>query len=284
MRFGFHVSITGRIHKAIERAKALDCDCLQIFSRNPIDWKRAKHLTEDIIRFVNLRKEAKISPLVVHIPYVVNLASPEDALYKKSIQAFKQDLKYAEILQAEFFVTHLGSHKGKGRESGIKRFGQALKKILEETNTRIPVLLENTAGSGDYLGGSFEEIAEIIGKVGERKSLLGLCFDTCHAFAAGYDLATAEGLETTLKEIEQLIGLEKLKLLHLNDAKSDCSSHIDRHEDIGKGKIGIDGFRRVVNHPKLRDLPAILETPKMNFEDDKRNMKVIRSLYAEISF
>ncbi len=278
MRLGVHVSIAGKIYEAVDRAKALNCECMQIFSRNPRGWQATKLDKADVEEFKKRRKEAGITPLVVHIPYLINLASPEDRLYEKSIQAYLEDIRRADLLSAEYFVTHLGSHKGKGRDLGIDRFARALDKIIKELKPKVKILLENTSGSGNWLGGDFEDIAEIMTK-SHQKDKLGLCFDTCHAYAAGYDIKNKKGLDETLKKIDKLIGINKLKLIHINDSKGDLGSHLDRHQHIGKGKIGRDGFRLILHHPKLRDLPYVLETPKEDIKSDPMNLKTVRSIY-----
>ena len=278
MRLGVHVSIAGKIYEAVDRAKALNCECMQIFSRNPRGWQAAKLDKADVEEFKKRRKEAGITPLVVHIPYLINLASPEDRLYEKSIQAYLEDIRRADLLSAEYFVTHLGSHKGKGRDLGIDRFARALDKIIKELKPKVKILLENTSGSGNWLGGDFEDIAEIMTK-SHQKDKLGLCFDTCHAYAAGYDIKNKKGLDETLKKIDKLIGIKKLKLIHINDSKGDLGSHLDRHQHIGKGKIGRDGFKLILHHPKLRDLPYVLETPKEDVKSDPMNLKTVRSIY-----
>lgn len=278
MRLGVHVSIAGKIYEAVDRAKALNCECMQIFSRNPRGWQATKLDKADVEEFKKRRKEADITPLVVHIPYLINLASPEDRLYEKSIQAYLEDIRRADLLSAEYFVTHLGSHKGKGRDLGIDRFARALDKIIKELKPKVKILLENTSGSGNWLGGDFEDIAEIMTK-SHQKDKLGLCFDTCHAYAAGYDIKNKKGLDETLKKIDKLIGINKLKLIHINDSKGDLGSHLDRHQHIGKGKIGRDGFRLILHHPKLRDLPYVLETPKEDIKSDPMNLKTVRSIY-----
>ena len=278
MRLGVHVSIAGKIYEAVDRAKALNCECMQIFSRNPRGWQATKLDKADVEEFKKRRKEADITPLVVHIPYLINLASPEDRLYEKSIQAYLEDIRRADLLSAEYFVTHLGSHKGKGRDLGIDRFARALDKIIKELKPKVKILLENTSGSGNWLGGDFEDIAEIMTK-SHQKDKLGLCFDTCHAYAAGYDIKNKKGLDETLKKIDKLIGINKLKLIHINDSKGDLGSHLDRHQHIGKGKIGRDGFKLILHHPKLRDLPYVLETPKEDIKSDPMNLKTVRSIY-----
>lgn len=278
MRLGVHVSIAGHIYESIGRAEALGCNTMQIFSRDPRQWRRSYLAKEDIDEFRKLRSRSNISPVFVHIPYLLNLASPYDVLYKDSIKAYIEDIKETELLGAEYLVTHMGSHKDSGEEKGIKRITSALNKILDRTKkSPVIILLENTSGSGSWLGYKFEHQRQIIDGI-ENKNRIGICFDTCHAYAAGYDLATLEGSKDTLNKLEAIVGLGKLKLIHLNDTKDKLSSHHDRHEHIGKGNIGLAGFRRLINDRRLTGACFVLETPKDSDDADKINLKAIKSL------
>lgn len=275
MRLGFHVSIAGSIYKAIDRAKEIGCETMQIFSRNPRGWQALRLKKRDVEEFKKRRRKGRIFPLFVHIPYLINLASPEKRLYSKSINAYIEDIIRSDLLGAEFFVTHLGSHVGDGEERGIQRFVSALDAIIEKADPKSTILLETQAGSGSSLGFRFEHIACIMNGIG-RKEKLGICLDTQHIYAAGYDIAN--DLDGVLEDFDSIIGLENLMAVHLNDSKSPLGSRIDRHEHIGKGKIGLKAFERILSHPALRHLPFIMETPKKTIKDDLRNMTAVKNL------
>lgn len=278
MRLGVHVSIAGKIYEAIDRAQSLGCQTMQIFSRSPREWKHAKLDPQDILEFKKRRRKSHISPLVIHVPYLTNLASPQNQLFYNSIRFNIEYLQEADRLGAEYLVTHMGSHKKSGEKRGLIRVTEALNRVFAKTkDLKTMVLLENTSGSGSWLGYNFWHLKKIIDNLADKKRI-GVCLDTCHAYCAGYDIATEIGLQATLKELDSLVGLEKLKLVHLNDCKDDLGSLRDRHEHIGKGKIGLAGFKRIINHPKLRHLPFILETPKKDLNDDVRNLKTVRKL------
>ncbi|MFH0826604.1 MAG: deoxyribonuclease IV [Candidatus Omnitrophota bacterium] len=279
MLLGVHVSGQRKLSETLEHAHKLGCNTMQIFSRSPQRW-RDKFLDNKEIEEFNYRQERfKIKPVFIHIPYLINLASPNPRLYNASIEAYIEDILEVSALKVNYIVTHMGSHKETSEEAGLKRLIDALNTILEKTkHTRVGILLENTSGSGSWLGYKFSHQRTILENL-EHKERVGLCFDTAHAYLAGYDIATKEGLEDTLNEIDRMVGVGLIKLIHLNDARDKLGSHHDRHENIGKGYIGREGMRRIVNHPLLRGLPFILETPKS--VDDKLdvvNLKTVRSL------
>jgi len=278
LRLGVQVSIAGKISKAVDRAAELGCNTMQIFSRNPRSFRRKPQDGEDIRDFRKRREEEKIYPLAIHAVYTQNLASSNKIFHRISIRDFIRDLGDAQNLGAELVVTHIGSFKRSTYQEGTRRVIKALDTILKRAPYGITLLLENTSGSGHWLGSRFSELAYIIDKLRGPKNL-GICFDTCHAFSAGYNIRDEEGLSGLISEIESLIGMDRLKLIHLNDTKDKLGSHKDRHQDIGQGQIGLDGFRRIVNHPKLNKTPFILETPKKADEDDLRNLETVRSLY-----
>lgn len=278
LRVGVQVSIAGKISQAVQRAVNLGCQTMQIFSRNPRSFRRKPLDKEDIKEFRRLIKEAKIYPLVIHTVYTQNLASSNKRFYRLSIRAFIKDLQDAQNLGADLIVTHIGSFKRSTHQRGLVRVIDALGQILKRMPMGPMLLLENTSGSGHWLGAYFPELTCIIKSLGTPKNL-GICFDTCHAYSAGYNLKEQKILNSLVYEVDSLIGLDKLKLIHLNDTKDKLGSHRDRHEHIGEGQIGKEGFREILNHPKLKSVPFILETPKKSDEDDIRNLEMVRSLY-----
>jgi len=279
MILGVHVSGAGKIYQTLDIAKNLGCDTLQIFSRSPQSWRNGSQLSaEDISEFNLRRKKLKINPVFIHISYLINLASPDPRLYNGSIQAYIEDIQEAEKLGADFIVTHMGSHKETSEDAGIKRLIEALNKILEKTSgAKVGILLENTSGSGSWLGYRFYHQQKIL-KGLKDKSRVGLCLDTAHAYLAGYDLATKTGLDKMVGEIQEMVGTKLIKLIHLNDAAGDLGCHHDRHDHIGKGHIGLAGMKRIINHPKLRNIPMILETPKTTADSDRENLELVRKL------
>ncbi|VVB67340.1 endonuclease 4 [uncultured archaeon] len=280
VRVGVHVSVAGGLDRAVTRAKAKECDLFQIFSRNPRGW-RLKPLSQDEAkRFVAKFNQSGLDLAVDHMPYLPNLASPKEDVYAKSVEALATELMRCKMLGIPYLVTHLGSHLGEGRERGQKRIASALETAFSCAESDVILLLENTAGTKNSMGGSFQDIAAIIESTGTR--CLGVCLDTCHLFAAGYELRTAEGLETTLDQFEKSLGLQMLKLLHLNDCRGTFGSHLDRHEHIGLGQIGEQGFRNILAHPALKDLPMILETPVDLRRDDSGNLRMARQLASGI--
>ena len=278
MILGVHVSTADKIYKACDRAHELKCSTMQIFARNPQQWSGPALAGADVEEFNARRKKFKIDPVFIHISYLINLASPDIKLYKGSIKAYVDDIREAERLKADYIVTHMGSHKDTSEEEGIKRLIDAINKIIDDTKgAKVGILLENTSGSGSWLGYKFQHQKDIIAGI-KDKSRVGLCLDTAHAYLAGYDIATKEGLEDTLEEIDKLVGINLIKLIHLNDAKGKLDSRHDRHEHIGKGTIGLEGMRRIINHPKLKNLPFILETPKDSENADQVNLETVKKL------
>ncbi len=278
MLLGMQVSAEGKIYQAFQRAKDLGCNTMQIFSRNPQRWRERFLEPGDIEEFKARRASYGIKPVFIHIPYLINLASPEPGLYRDSIRAYIEDIREAQKLKADYIVTHMGSHKNTSESGGLVRLATALNIILEKTSkSGVGILLENTAGSGSWLGYRFSHQQAVIAGLKDKKRV-GLCLDTAHAYLAGYDIATQKGLEAMLDEIDNGAGLNLLKLIHLNDTKDKLGSGRDRHEHIGKGQIGLEGMKRIISHPRLRDIAFILETPKDSERADRMNLNRVRKL------
>lgn len=275
---GLHISISGGLHKAVERAKDRGCDVFQIFSQSPRSWN-SKGLSEDeACKFVSSFNKSGLALAVDHMPYLPNLASSKDDVHEKSIDALKSELMRCQMLRIPYLVSHLGSHLGAGWDEGFQRIVEAVDTSLSQADNGVILLLENTAGTKNSMGSSLEEIATIIDAFDALRPRLGICLDTCHLFAAGYELRTPEGLQATLNQFQELMGLERLKLLHINDCRGTMGSHLDRHEHIGLGQIGENGFQLILRHPDLKDLPMILETPIDSRRNDVANLQAARKL------
>ncbi|MEN3048005.1 MAG: deoxyribonuclease IV [Candidatus Caldarchaeales archaeon] len=278
MLLGAHVSIAGSIAKSVERAQELGCTTFQIFTRNPRGWRAGRLKDAEVEEFRRRRKEAGYEVVVAHMPYLPNIASPVKEGWERSVRSLVEELKRCDALGIEYLVCHLGSHLGKGVEVGMSQVVKAVDRAIGEVDPKCVLLLENMAGQKGSVGSRFEEIREILGRLSFRDRV-GVCLDTCHLYAAGYDIRSASGLEETLRSFDELVGIGDLKVLHLNDSKGGLGSRLDRHEHIGLGKIGREGFRRIVNHPKLTRLPMIIETPEDEHGDYARDLSVLRSLY-----
>lgn len=277
MRLGFHVSISGGFFLAVQRAHELGCTTMQIFSRNPRGWTVKPLDQADIDEFKRLREQYDIGPVFIHTNYLINLASSKPDLYQRSIEQFVIDLERTEHLGAEYLVTHLGSASGQEPGWMIERVANALNMAMKLHKPNAMILLENTAGEKGDVGYTFEQVNEVISRLTNTETI-GICYDTCHGFAAGYDIRTKQGVDAIARKIDSTVGLGRLKGMHLNDCLRDFDSHVDRHWHIGDGKIGEDGFRALLNHKAFKDIPKIMETPKETDEDDPRNMKKVRSL------
>lgn len=280
MRFGFHISIAQGVSTVIEKAKKTGCETIQLFSRNPRGWNYKSLPAGQVESFKAQLKKSDISPCFLHLPYLPNLASAGKELYAKSIDSLCEDLRRAGALTVPFLVIHVGKRLELGEGRAIARVAAAINRSLKKVPNQIMILLENTAGQGTELGASFAGLREIFASVDDR-ARVGICLDVAHAFEAGYDVSTRKGLDGTLAEFDHLIGLKHLHLLHLNDSKTPLGSHADRHWHIGKGHIGLEGFRNIINHPLLVHLPGIMETPRADEKDDRRNMRVVRRLREE---
>lgn len=283
MYIGAHMPITGGVDKAVERIMSIGGTALQIFTRNQRQWK-VKPLEEKVVEnFKRLREEWGNYPVSVHDSYLINLASPKPEGVAKSIKAFAQELRRTESLGIEYIVTHPGSHLGSGKVEALERYVANLDQAIAESETEeVRILIENTAGQGTNLGSRFGELATILEDSGYTERM-GVCFDTCHAFAAGYDLRTAESCAEVFARFEELIGLDNIRFFHLNDCKEGLAANKDRHEHIGKGEIGLEGFRTIINDPRFSAVPKVIETPKDDdpgFALDRMNIDLLRSLHG----
>lgn len=281
MRIGLHLSIRGSLDRAVDGAVERGCNTMQIFSRNPRGWS-AKELDAEVVRSfkVKLRK-SEVRPVYIHTPYLLNLASPKRDVYERSLHTLQDELQRAGRLDVPFVVTHLGSHLGHGKEGGLRRIIGAINTAFNTVKNGVILLLENTAGTRNSVGSSFEDIQRIIFSI-EEGSRVGVCFDTCHAFATGYDLVSKGAIRNTLQRFDDLISLDSLMLVHLNDSKGGLGSKLDRHEHIGLGKIGERGFKNILES-KLGLVPLILETPIDNRRGDVDNLRKVWELSPKSS-
>jgi deoxyribonuclease-4 len=273
------MSIAGGIPKSLDRALDVGCNVLQIFVKNNNQWRGRVMLDPEVREFRQRWAESPIRQVVAHDSYLINLASPKPDLWERSIAAFLDEMDRCERLGLSHLVTHPGAHVGAGEAWGIDRIAAALKRILERTASyRVKIALETTAGQGSTLGHRFQHLRDILAGCGSSEQVV-VCMDTCHVFAAGYDIRTEEGYDSVMAEFDQIVGLERLEVLHFNDSKRSFGSRVDRHEHIGQGHIGKAGFGWFLNDPRLVQVPKLLETPKENEgEADRRNLKVLRSL------
>lgn len=288
---GAHLSIAGGVDKALERGVALGCTTVQIFSKNNMQWFTRALGDEEIQRFHQRRQQTSIAPVFSHSGYLINLGATNPRFYEQSIRALADELYRAQLLGLPFVVLHPGSHMGRGEEAGIQQIASALDQVLTHAAPRsqaprseIPprVALEVTAGQGHCLGCRFEHIARIYESVANPERL-ALCLDTCHLFAAGYDIRTRKGYEQTISELDRIIGIKQVVAIHMNDSKCPLGSRVDRHAHIGKGHLGLDPFRFILTDPRFAKVPKVLETPKENEANgiskmDKRNLAILKRL------
>jgi deoxyribonuclease IV len=277
-RIGLHLPIAGGLHNALLKAQALGCDTVQIFSRNPRGWMARPLVVEEIERFRRVREETRISPVVVHCNYLVNLAAADPEILTKSRASFREEVERALSLGADYLVLHPGSAKGSCEADAIRVCAESLKVAcagLELGEFRI--LLENTAGQGECIGHRFEHLREIILACPELN--LGVCFDTAHAFTAGYDVREEDGLAATIDSLERAVGAKNVRAIHFNDSKADYNSRVDRHWHIGQGHIGRDALARIARHPDLAHAAFLLETPQDEPGDDARNLEALRGFF-----
>lgn len=280
---GAHKSTAGGLDKAVARAVDSGCDCLQVFTKNSNQWRAATLTEAQVASFRQAVDQSKLAHLIAHDSYLINLASCDDALWNKSIEAFADELRRAEALGLSHVVTHPGAYTTSTEEDGLRRVIAALDRVHRATpGLRVRTLLETTAGQGTCLGARFEHFAEILNQV-DATSRVGVCFDTCHVFAAGYAMDTKRNYQATMRAFDRTVGLDQIQAIHINDSKAAFGSRVDRHAHIGQGQMGIEPFRFLLADRRLNRLPMYLETPKEgeNGEDmDAVNLALLRSLVA----
>ncbi len=278
--FGCHVSIAGGIDKSIARAESLKLGAMQIFSKNASRWQALPLDPEVVERFKTARSHAALGYIAVHDSYLINLASPDPKSWQRSVDAFSDEMQRCLTLGIQDLVMHPGAHLESGEAAGLKQIIRAINQARDRIGGGVRILLETTAGQGTNLGWRFEHLAEIL--AGCHKANLAVCFDSCHVFAAGYDLCSLQAVNRTLEEFERQIGLDKLALFHLNDSKKGCGSRVDRHQLIGQGEIGEAGFHALLNDPRLTAIPKIIETPSgPGHREDLLTLDLLRKMSGE---
>jgi deoxyribonuclease IV len=276
---GAHMSIAGGVHMAVERARSIDCTAMQMFVKNNMQWFARPLRRDEIQAFLEHRQREELLSIFAHANYLINLASTNPLFHANSIRALSEELTRADQLELPFLVLHPGAHRGDGEEAALEKVIASLDRLYRQIpKTKAKIALETTAGQGSCLGHRFEHLAYIMDNVREPERLC-VCLDTAHIFAAGYDIGSESGVRKTLREFDRKIGLDRLAAIHLNDSKSGCGSRVDRHEHIGKGKIGLDAFRFIMRSRRLNKIPKVLETPKeKDLREDVENMKTLRRL------
>lgn len=276
------MSVSGGVFKALERGHSIGCDVVQIFVKNNMQWMGRPHPPADVAQFKAEKSRHQFAAVFGHTGYLINLGAADSGNRVKSLQSLIQEIIFAGALDLPFLVLHPGAHLGAGEKEGLRRIVAGLDEVVRATkDSKVRIALENTAGQGSCLGDQIEHLAAIYDAV-ENSKRLGLCIDTAHLFAAGNDIRTAEGWDKTMAKIDKLIGRKEILAFHLNDSKTDLGSRVDRHENIGKGKIGLEGFRHIVNDARFKNIPGCLETPKSDdLHEDVANLAVLRSLVKQ---
>jgi deoxyribonuclease-4 len=276
---GAHMSIAGGLEKAIHNGKKLGCKTIQIFTKNNTQWRSRPLLENEVEKFVLISRNSNINPIFAHTSYLINLVSGNKTTSRKSYKSFIDEIQRAELLEIPYIVMHPGSTLGKSVKTGINIISDIFNKIFsEKKEDKLMICIETTAGQGSSIGYRFEQIAEIMEKI-EKNHRFCVCLDTCHIFSAGYDIRNEKSYNKTMCEFESVIGLDRLKIIHMNDSKSELGSRIDRHQHIGKGFIGLKAFELIMNDEKLNKVPKIIETPKgKSLKEDIININLLRSL------
>lgn len=282
-KVGFHVSIGGGIANSVENAQRIGCSAFQIFSRNPRGWTAKPLNSDDVKLFRKKLAESEIDSrsVAVHMPYLPNLSGPPGDFYRRSRETLAEEIRRCVALEIPYLVVHMGSHMGTGTDSGISQLATAVDSALEvpeRANSDVTVLLENNAGQKNSVGGSFEELRTLLDRLSNRRGQVGLCLDTCHLFASGYDISTKRGVANTLMKLDRIVGINHVSLVHLNDSKGPLGSNLDRHEHVGLGCIGRAGLSAFLNHHALMELPFIMETPIDDKRGDKENLIAVKKM------
>ncbi len=274
---GAHVSIAGGLEEAFARAKYISCEAIQIFSKNQRQWASKPLVAEQVDTWHETRKKSKVRAILIHDSYLINLADPTKVGVKKAREAFVDEIRRADALKVQGLVFHPGAHMGRGEKMGTKRIISSLDYCISKADpSTVELLVENTAGQGTNLGYRFEHLRDIAEGLSDS-TRLGVCIDTCHTLAGGYEFRSPETYNATMREFDEVVGLRRVRAFHLNDSMKDINSRVDRHQHIGKGCIGLEGFRLLVRDPRFSALPMVLETPGED-KDYKRNLKILRSL------
>jgi len=283
VRIGLHTSIAGSLERAALQAAELGANTFQILSSSPRQWKASVPSVPAIRLFQRAREKFDLTPLAIHDNYLINLASAEGPTRAKSIEAFRGELQRAIAIGAEYLIAHPGNYKGQTIEQGILNVLESVAEAARGLELgKLMLLLENTAGAGAQLGSRFEELHVMREYAAQMTDLpVGFCLDTCHLLTAGFDVATPEGLTKAVQEVDRLLGMDNVRVIHANHSKAPLGSHVDRHENIGEGYIGIEGFRRILAHPSLRNKAFILETPVEHDGDDRRNLDTLKTLWRK---
>jgi deoxyribonuclease-4 len=278
MRLGIHMRISGGILPSLDAAYKLGCETVQLFASNPNAWRFTVQDPDEAEVFAEKCWEWDIRPVTLHTAYLLNLASPDDELWLKSINALTLSLKRADMLRAEYVVTHIGSHGGSGLELGIRRVCEAVRRSVEDAGGKSMVLLESGAGAGNSVGSKFEELGALLDGTSDVSDRVGICLDAAHLYGAGYDISSGEGVHSVVEQFDWTVGLERLKFFHLNDTQKELGSHVDRHWHVGEGNVGIEGFRAILNHPGLSHIAGVIETPEKELGMDEVNLGKLREL------
>lgn len=285
MRLGRHMPVGTNALKAAEIAQRIGCNAIQIFASNPTGWSPTQGGEEGCIAFAQAARVCDLAPVALHAPYLINLAAPDETIWEKSISLLRWTLQRGELLGASYVIFHVGSHKGAGVEAGVERVAAAIERILPETPPQVMLLLENSVGAGNTLGGPFEELAAVLQRLPYYADRLGVCLDTAHLWGAGHDISTPAAVLDVLRHFDETVGLQRLKVLHLNDTEKSLGSHRDVHARIGEGIIGADGLRALLCDPRLAHVAVLLETPiqtneqgKEDWEQDMAHLERVKAL------